>query len=608
MRTEPMDNMHFSFTDTLAGYVTAFDEGVNSFGLRTCDGREYNVKIAPACYSEFVRNLDEDFQGAEANTGTLVPGRLVHVLGAFYPEKEYHVEALHILFPGRAPDQYCFEAPDWWVSQVRSLANFYMKAQFEGGPVDYGKYRTKLYLNGAKLGDNRQEIDTLSRLVYGFATAYLMTGEESYLEAAEAGTLYLRTHCMEVDSRRDVTYWHHAVDIVGGRREKILASQFDDDNGTIPAYEQIYALAGPAQTYRITGDPGTLRDIEGTVRLFNTCYLDTSRHGGYFSHIDPKTFSTMDVEERNRARKNWNSVGDHAPAYLINLWLATGRPEYAAMLESVFDTITARFPDYDHSVFVQEKFFADWKPDQAWGWQRNRAVVGHNLKIAWNLMRMNSLKPKDGYVALAERIAALMPATGADLQRGGWYDVVERLRGEAGAYHRFVWHDRKAWWQQEQGILAYLILAGCLGKEEYLRIARESSAFYNAYFLDHDDGGVYCNVLADGMPYLIGPYRLKGSHSMSGYHSFELCYLAAVYTNLLVRKEPMNLYFKPRPDGFAGRLLRVAPDILPKGSVRIDRVEVCGTPHRDWDAQGLTVQLPETRESLPVKVRLVPAR
>ena len=40
-------------------------------------------------------------------------------------------------------------------------------------------------------------------------------------------------------------------------------------------------------------------------------------------------------------------------------------------------------------------------------------------------------------------------------------------------------------------------------------------------------GAVYFNVLANGTPYLLGNERLKGSHSMSGYHSFELCYLAA---------------------------------------------------------------------------------
>ena len=87
-------------------------------------------------------------------------------------------------------------------------------------------------------------------------------------------------------------------------------------------------------------------------------------------------------------------------------------------------------------------------------------------------------------------------------------------------------HDRKAWWQQEQAILAYLILAGVHKKPEYVKLARESAAFYNAFFLDHDRGGIYFNVLANGVPYLMGTEREKGSHSMSGYHSFELCYLA----------------------------------------------------------------------------------
>ena len=102
----------------------------------------------------------------------------------------------------------------------------------------------------------------------------------------------------------------------------------------------------------------------------------------------------------NKGTKNWNSVGDHAPAYLINLYLATGEKRYSDFLEYTFDTIAAHFPDYENSLFVQEKFFEDWSKDQQHMWQQNRGVVGHNLKIAWNLMRMNSLKGKEKYVAL----------------------------------------------------------------------------------------------------------------------------------------------------------------------------------------------------------------
>ena len=239
-------------------------------------------------------------------------------------------------------------------------------------------------------------------------------------------------------------------------------------------------------------------------------------------------------------------------------------------------------------------------------WQQNRGVVGHNLKIAWNLMRMYSLKAKPEYEALAREIAKRMPNIGGDRQRGGWYDVMERVTQPGQEWHRYAFHDRKAWWQQEQGILAYQILRGVLGDEDYLRLARESAAFYNAFFLDHDDGAVYFNVLANGIPFLVGTERFKGSHSMSMYHSGELCYLSQTYINLLITKQPLEMYFKPYPNGFKDRILRVSPDILPPGSIRLDQVWVDDKPYTDFDAAGLTVKLPETDQQVRVKVRIVP--
>jgi hypothetical protein len=145
-----------------------------------------------------------------------------------------------------------------------------------------------------------------------------------------------------------------------------------------------------------------------------------------------------------------------------------------------------------------------------------------------------------------------------------------------------------------------------LKNKEYLRLARESSAFYNAFFLDHDDGAVFFNVLAHGVPYLMGTERLKGSHSMSGYHSFELAYLAQTYTNLLITRQPLDLYFKPLPGGFKDNILRVSPDILPPGSIHIREAWVDGEPYANFDAHGLIVHLPDTRERVRVKVRVAP--
>jgi hypothetical protein len=200
-----------------------------------------------------------------------------------------------------------------------------------------------------------------------------------------------------------------------------------------------------------------------------------------------------------------------------------------------------------------------------------------------------------------------MTEHGSDRQRGGCFDVVERVVEEGEKFHHFVWHDRKPWWQQEQMILAYFILAGVMEDEKFHTLARESAAFYNAWFLDLEDGGIYFNVLANGLPYLAGGNeRGKGSHSMSGYHSFELCYLAAVYTNLLVTKQPMDFYFKPIPGGFPDNILRVSPDILPPNSIKIDSVTIDGEVYDKFDAEKLTVTLPDTKERVKVKVRIVP--
>jgi mannose/cellobiose epimerase-like protein (N-acyl-D-glucosamine 2-epimerase family) len=309
----------------------------------------------------------------------------------------------------------------------------------------------------------------------------------------------------------------------------------------------------------------------------------------------------------NRSRKNWNSVGDHAPAYLINLWLATGRDRYAEMLERTFDAIVEHFPDPDGNPFVRERFHADWTPDPTHGWQQDRAVVGHNMKIAWNLSRMRSLTDKPEYAELARHIGRTLPAVGADRRRGGWYDVLERRRRDGEDLHRFAWHDRKAWWQQEQAILACLLLAGTTdGDPEFLAEARHAAAFYNTFFLDHDDGGVFFTVLADGNPYVIGSERLKGSHSMSMYHSAELCFLAAVYTDLLIHRRPLDLWFKPLPSGFADGVLRVAPDLLPPGSVELVEVEVDGRPYEDFDRAALTVALPPRDTRVTVRARVAP--
>jgi len=608
-----MNDLNFTFSDLISGYVTGYDEATKLVGIRTSDGRSYEGKLTGNTYAKQTQNLGEGWPDRSGDLKRLlVPGQMIFAYGTFFPEDKVKFEINYIIFAGDRKDEYRYaDEKGWWVNQIDQIAASYCKWQFNAPEqaIDYTNYRTLINLTGGKTdSDFLQETDTISRMVYGMACAYMLTGKDLYLDAAEKGTEYLRDKMKFTDTDTGLIYWYHGQKVsAGGEEQKLLVSEFGDDYDCIPAYEQIYALAGPVQTYRLTGDPRILADAEKTVDLFDECFKDNEK-GGYYSHIHAVTLSAHEESlGRNKAKKNWNSVGDHAPAYLINLWLATGEERYKKMLEDTFDTITTHFPDYDASPFVQEKFFDDWSKDQTWGWQQNRAVVGHNLKIAWNLMRFYAEMGKDVYLDVAKKIAGLMPKVGYDNQRFGWYDVVERVLGENEKFHRYAWHDRKAWWQQEQGILAYLILQGHMpDSDEYKKYADESAAFYNAFFLDNNDGGVYFNVLASGVPYLVGTERFKGSHSMSAYHSTELCFLSTIYIDLMIKKRPLDLHFKPMPNGFKDRVLRVEPDILPKGSLKISKCEIDGKEYTSFDADGLTVKLPETDQRVHVKVTVSP--
>lgn len=599
--------MKYEFSDTLSGYVSGYDPAKRSFVLTTSDQTAHPVKLTNQTFARGLRNLGEDYWDLTGRIDDLMKdGQYVSAYGIFYPQQGGHVFEAKILdFPGDKLGVFRFEEPDWWVKQAKRICDFFIRAQFgEGGEINFDNYRTTIGLAGQKDGSYRQETDTISRMIYGMASTYLLTGEDKYLEVAEKGTQYLRDHMRFYDYDENIIYWYHGVDVKASGETKVLASEFGDDYDAIPMYEQIYALAGPTQTYRVNGDPSIMKDIQMTMDLFDRFYLDREL-GGYFSHIDPIGLSPKsDSLGHNKAKKNWNSVGDHAPAYLINLWLATYDEKHKKFLEYTADCIEKYFPDYDNSPFVQERFFEDWSHDKTWGWQQDTAVVGHNLKIAWNLMRINSDIPKPQYVALARKIAEVMPKVGIDNQRGGCYDVMERTLKPGEEFHRFAWHDRKAWWQQEQLILAYQILYGALGDETYKKLAREAGAFYSIYQLDHDDGAVYFNVLSNGLPYLLGNERKKGSHSMSAYHSVELAYLSTVYLNLLHTKQPVDLYFKPLVHGFVDNVLRVQPDMLPKGAARITQVWVDDQPWTRFDPEAFTVELPNLPYRPKIKVRI----
>src|SRR5262249_12920514 len=208
----------------------------DKFGLRTSDGRQYDIWLTPDTSGSAIRNLGEPYVDTTGQMrDMLVPDRYLLAYGIYYPEAEGPTfEAKAIAFPALHGTEYVFEQPNWWINQAKAVADFHLRGQFPDGKYDWRNYRTRLTLSGTHTPDYiapdfRQETDTISRLVYGLASAYLLTGEDRFLEAAESGTDYLREHMRGQIEAEGVVYWYHGIDVSGNAERKILASEFGDD-------------------------------------------------------------------------------------------------------------------------------------------------------------------------------------------------------------------------------------------------------------------------------------------------------------------------------------------------------------------------------------------
>src|SRR5689334_19413081 len=125
-----MTTLDFTFSDTIAGYVTQFNRTTKSFTLKTSDGREFEAFISPTTYARISQNLDESYIDAPFGQ-LLMPGQFVYAYGVFYPEGEAHKFEVHsMVFPGDAPEKYRHEEPDWWLKQIRAIGHSYLKWQF----------------------------------------------------------------------------------------------------------------------------------------------------------------------------------------------------------------------------------------------------------------------------------------------------------------------------------------------------------------------------------------------------------------------------------------------------------------------------------------------
>ncbi len=460
--------------------------------------------------------------------GQLVMGRMI-ACGRPADEQARRIcTELHL--QGRDGSDPSYLSPEYWVGYLADLATWWLEHAVDR---EHGGYFTDLAQDGSPShgtdGTDKWPY-VVSRTLYAFSNAFALTGDRRFLEAAHLGAEFLRRKA--VFQRSGHTLFFTRLDGLGRKHA--------EEPDVVNIFTQIYSLTGPIAYYDVVRCPRTRAVIEANLRSLAELYHDPE-YGGYFDAIGP-----LDLTPQRGVTdsKSFNSIVDPLSATLYFAANANLRCEHLDLQVAIRELCTLILEymiDAKHN-FIREIFDRTWQCRRP-PWRNpyntdfDAGNIGGNLKVIWVLLRaVQDLPPAlaEAAHAQAERIWSNLLKCGAwDAFRGGWFEIMWR-ESCAGSLAELMGHTNKVWWQQEEGIMASLLMFLVHRDGQSLEMARDGLRFWLTCFVDRANGGIFDTVSADGWPLNGLPLnRQKGSWLKGGYHETELARFVHVYLSVL---------------------------------------------------------------------------
>ena len=287
------------------------------------------------------------------------------------------------------------------------------------------------------------------------------------------------------------------------------------------------------------------------------------------------------------AKKSFNPQIGLLSSYMLYWYLADGRTALLFQMERTMEVALRRM-QAPSDGYILDTFDRTWHCITGrWDDGTETLSAGGNLETSWILMRLYNLTGNEAYRTNALELGEKMIRVAWDGVHGGWFESFARDQTERHG-------PNKAWFIQAYGNFMALSLYNQRKEARYLDLFRETSLFWNQYFLDKECGGAYCSVDLAGN--LVN--GTKGGSSKGSYHSMEHCLLNVLYLDLYVHRKPVALYFNITSECPLKHFMCPVEDM----SVRIDEVTVDGEVWTDYDARQRAVSLPAGKD---MKVRVV---
>ena len=392
----------------------------------------------------------------------------------------------------------------------------------------------------------------IARHLFSYSAAYLMGGLKEDILIADRTKDYLLTHAW------DSLYggWYDALTASGDPRER-----------TKSTFVQVYVITGLTLYYAVTHDAEVLDYINRSNELLEENAWDKDK-GGYFDmchqdwtlHTDTKSVSSQLAP---------------VSGYLLYLYTATRDEKYLRQAERIQDTILQHMTDTE-TGWVLESFDRNWTymPGATGADEIN---VGHNIEVAWSLLRLYLLNNREDYLHAGMSLADRLHQSGFDEQKGFWFATI-------GNQDPDLRSDFTYWWIQAYGNMFDLCLQHVKPDGGYVDSFKKGAAFWDSYFMDKNNGDTHLSVLQDGTPADIR----KANQYKASYHSVEHGLLNYLYLGNWVNPQPMTLYFRMN----AEKGDRLYPLLIEQSNARISRVVINGGEYSPEAIDSNFVHLP----------------
>lgn len=323
-----------------------------------------------------------------------------------------------------------------------------------------------------------------ARLIWTFASAYRVLGDEKYLEMANYAYDYFIKHFWDDEFGGCYTFLDHKGEVL-------------EDYKFI--YGNAFAVYGLSEYARATGNQEALEYAKKIIDCLDK-YAYDPHYKGYYEACTRDWKVSFWHRGVNRVPSDVKTMNTHL--HLIEAYTCHLRvndiPQVRNKVREQLYVMLNKIVNHDthHYHYFQDR---QWNPTST------AISFGHDIEGSWLMMETAEVLGEPEAFRAARDTCVNMART--VLEEGFREDgaLLTEYDPVTGEYSRYL-----SWWEQNEAVVGFLNAWELTGEEHFLDASLKCFEYINKHFIDHEKGGWFPALNLEGEPLLRRP-KLVGT-------------------------------------------------------------------------------------------------